>query len=348
MRRRVITATVVLGLLVIGLGVGFAYSTWGRVNRVTIDRQQEPAGVAALEPGEEEQVEPDAVDLNEEIFLLVGSDSRDQLTDLEGFGAFEGRRADVVMVLIATPSGTALLSLPRDLLVTEPCRDSETRLNALLEGCVGIMNGPTLLLRTVEDLIGERVDHYAMVDFAGFQEVVDVVGGYEICVDRPVRDRRASLSLPAGCTLADGAQTLAWLRSRHTQELTEGGWEIMPGMNDLVRNERQRAFLIDMMSRLSDFSSPQALAASANALAPHITVDQELTLGDAVDLAWIMRGLERGDITELEVPVYDHVTEDGASVLLPSVRVDKLVADFLDGHVVAAGAPGVAMGTVRA
>jgi LCP family protein required for cell wall assembly len=222
------------------------------------------------------------------------------------------------------------MSLPRDLWVGESCSGREDRLNALLEGCEGVMNGPTRLVLGVEKLIGEPVDHYAMVDLAGFQEVVDEVGGYEICVDNEVRDPKANLALPAGCTTADGAQTLAWLRSRHTQELTSDGWRVMAGMNDLARNERQRGFLIDMMSRLSDFTSPQALATLARTMAPHLTIDDELTLGDAVDLAWAMRGLDGGHITELEVPVVDHLTDDGAPVLLPVQPVEEIVAGFLD------------------
>jgi LCP family protein required for cell wall assembly len=208
------------------------------------------------------------------------------------------------------------------------------------------MNGPTLLLSSVEDLIAEPVDHYAMVDLAGFQEVVDQLGGYEICVERPVRDLRANLSLPAGCTLAGGAETLAWLRSRHTQELTESGWRVLPGVNDLMRNQRQRDFLIDMMSRLSDFSSPRALTSAAGALAPYVTVDDQLSLTDAVSLAWIMRGLDRGQITELEVPVMDHVADDGSAVLLPVTPVEDLVAGFLSGDAVAE-APGVDLLLVR-
>jgi LCP family protein required for cell wall assembly len=339
-RRRIITVTAVIGLLLAGMAIAFAYSTWGEVNRVTIDRDTDPTPEPA--PSEETPTEeaPDPVLLDNEIYLLVGSDSRDTLDSLEGFGAFEGMRADVVMVLITTPNGTALLSLPRDLWIPEPCGGAENRLNALLEGCPERMNGPTLLLRSVEDLIGQHVDHYAMVDLAGFQEVVDRIGGYEICLERPVRDTRAGLELAAGCTLADGAQTLAWLRSRHTQEQTDNGWRVLPGVNDLMRNQRQRDFLIDMMSRLSDFSSPRALASAADAIAPYITVDDQLSLTDAVSLAWIMRGMDDGEITELEVPVVDHVTDTGAAVLLPVTPVDDLIAGFLDGRPLAE-APGV-------
>lgn len=337
-RKRALAVIGAALLLSAGMALAFAYSTWSHLNRVTIDR---PAGVGALaqegDDREDEDAESPAPGSTDdvEIVLLVGSDSRDELDDLEGFGDFGGRRADVVMVLIRTRSATAVLSLPRDLLVDDPCTGQSTRLNTLLAGCGDHLNGPSMLVHGVERLIGERVDHYAMADFVGFQQVVDRIGGYEICVDLPVRDQRAGLELPEGCTQATGAQTLAWLRSRHTQELTADGWRVMPGMNDLARNQRQRQFIIDIMSRLSDFSSLQALTTTARAVAPHLTVDDQLTMSDAVSLAWALRGLDRGDLTELEVPVADHVTGEGAAVLVATIPIGEIVAAFLEAHATA-------------
>lgn len=232
------------------------------------------------------------------------------------------------MVLLRTESQAAVLSLPRDLWVEDMCGGGEARINRMLEGCGESVNGPTLLTLSVESLIGETVDHFALVDLAGFQDAVDAIGGYEICVENPVRDERANLHLPAGCTHADGEQTLAWLRSRRTQELTEDGWRTMPGMSDLARNDRQRSFLIDMMSNLADFTSPQALASTAQAVAPYVTVDSNLSLVTAVNLAWTMRGYGSGSVAQLELPVLGFTTEQGAAVLIPQTPVDEIVAEF--------------------
>lgn len=323
-----------MALLVLGAASWLAAQTWGVVNRVSIDRPEvdDSSGPVASEddvPGEgDETPDPATVaDPGMQILLLVGSDSRDEVED-DDFGSFSGNRADVVMVMIKDGSQTAILSLPRDLLVTDPCGRGEKRISAMLEGC-DLINGATLLTLAVEETIGQDVDHFALVDLAGFQAAVDALGGYEICVDNPVRDAKAKLDLPAGCTLADGFQTLAWMRSRRTQELSADGWRSLPGMNDLVRNERQRTFLIDMMGRIADVTSPQAMAASAQAVAPFVTVDSDLTLVRAVNFAWTLRGLQSGVITQLEVPVYDAETEGGASVLLPSAPVSEIVADFL-------------------
>ena len=311
-------------------------STWGDVNRVSLDRDT-PTVDEGLDDDASDET-PGANDMplagsleGLEVFLLVGSDSRNQLDSVQGFGEFAGERADVVMVLLRPADGSraALLSLPRDLLVDDVCRsDSEHRLNDSLQGCRNL-NGPSALTRTVEKVIGQSVDHFAMVDLAGFQEAVDAVGGYEICIERAVRDQRAQLQLPAGCTLATGAETLAWLRSRSTQELTEDGWRTMPGVNDLTRNQRQREFLLSMLGRLSDFGSPTAIADVARVIAPFVTVDNELSFIDAADLAWTMRGLSRGNIDELEIPVSDATTASGAAVLVAEVDIADLVDDYL-------------------
>jgi LCP family protein required for cell wall assembly len=338
LKRRLWIGGAVVALLLVGAGAVFAAYTWGDVNRVSIDRPEadDSSGPVASEedPGREDDGAVDnaeqrvIVDPGRQVFVLVGSDSREDLTDTSGFGEFEGNRADVVMVLFKEPDGTGLLSVPRDLLVENPCGGRDDRISSLLEGCDDY-NGPTLLTLAVEDLIGHPVDHFALVDLAGFQEAVDALGGYEICVDNPVRDIRAKLELPAGCTEADGEQTLAWMRSRRTQELTDSGWRTMTGVNDLARNERQRSFLIDMMSRMGDITSPRSMMSAAQKVAPFVTIDSELTLLDAVDLAMTMKGLGSGAIVELEIPVSDATTEDGAAVLVPTRPVDEIIADFL-------------------
>jgi LCP family protein required for cell wall assembly len=316
-------------------------SAWNSVNKVTIDRpatavveaagEEDPSGDPQTAADEEPEVtvpsSPDGLD----VFLLVGSDSRDNLDDLDGFGAFGGQRADVVMVFIKPRSGAtaAVVSLPRDLLVDDICSEGSTRLNEALEGCSDTLNGPTALLLTVESLIGVTVDHFGLVDLAGFQEAVDAVGGYEICVELPVRDEQSQLDLPAGCTHATGEQTLAWLRSRHTQELTDTGWHTVAGVSDLTRNERQREFMISMLGELSDISSPDDVTSLARTVAPYVTVDSGLGFLDAVGLAWSLRGLGTSTVQTLEVPVTGDVTEAGAQVLVATEDIAAIVDAYL-------------------
>lgn len=345
-RKRIFIIGVSVLTLVLGVGAYLMASTWGDVNRVSIDRPQ-AAGAggqvdedpgAGEEPNGDDQVDftvPPSGD-GLDVTLLVGSDSRADLEDLEGYGEFEGQRADVVIALIRPRqpgAQAAMLSIPRDLWVDDICREGSARINLALEGCPD-MNGPTALVHSVEYVIGVPVDHFAMVDLAGFQEAVDAIGGYEICVGFPVRDARSNLSLGSGCTLADGEQTLAWLRSRHTQELTNSGWQVMAGVSDLTRNERQREFLISMMARVADLSNPQDMFSIAQAVAPYVTVDNDLSLIQAVGLASTMKGLGSASIVELEIPVADQLADDGSMVLIATMDVSELVADFLASNTV--------------
>lgn len=316
------------------------YRTWRELDTVDIDRDP----VAAEQPVDDGEQEPDSPDVTAvpefrlppvpsaadgvDTVLILGSDSRDELDDLENFGEFEGERADVIMLLIRNrEDGQAgILSFPRDLWVSTPC--GQARLNDILMGCNG-MNGETTMVVTVESLTGLGIDHFGLVDLAGFEEVVDILGGYEVCVDAAVRDAKSGLDLPAGCTMADGPETLAWLRSRNTQvQQDDGSFTIMPGVSDLTRNERQREFMVEMISRIGDFGNPQDALASARAIASFITVDSELGVPTAVSLAWTMRDLGVS-VEEITIPVEDYVTQAGAEVLIPVADIEELIADLI-------------------
>jgi anionic cell wall polymer biosynthesis LytR-Cps2A-Psr (LCP) family protein len=108
----------------------------------------------------------------------------------------------------------------------------------------------------------------------------------------------------------------------------------MAGVSDLTRNERQRAFLISMMGRVSDLGNPTDVLSIARAVAPYVTVDDDLSLMDAVGLASTMKGLDTGDVVELEIPVADYVADDGAMVLIATADVARLVADFIGSDMI--------------
>jgi LCP family protein required for cell wall assembly len=342
-------------LVVVGLAGLFSYaawSAWRAVERVEIERPDFIG--AAAEPAD--PTGPDATAIPEfrlppvpsatddiDTFLFVGTDSRAGIDPSEGFGDFGGERADVIVLLIRPRHSdrVALLSLPRDLWVSTPC--GQERINAALAGCQG-MSGEATLLVTVESITGLGVDHFGMVDMANFRQIVDELGGYRICVERPVRDRKAGLQLDAGCHLADGATTLAWMRSRSTLELNDRGyWVRMPGVSDLTRNERQREFLIEMMRRMSNFADPQDAVRTAQAIAPHVTIDSKLGITQAVSLAWTLRGLD-SSVTEIVVPVESYVTSQGAWVLRPTADIAALVQHALDGDAVSEAHSGASRG----
>jgi LCP family protein required for cell wall assembly len=119
---------------------------------------------------------------------------------------------------------TALLAFPRDLLVTR-CDGSTGRINV-----AEAIGGPSCLVQTVRELSGIDVQHYLRVTFGGFVDVVDAVGGVELCLEEPIDDRDAGIDLPAGCQVLEGPDALGYVRVRKIDD-------------DLGRIQRQQRFL---------------------------------------------------------------------------------------------------------
>lgn len=250
-------------------------------------------------------------------FLVVGSD-------------LSGNLADVIILVIIPAGGDdpVMVSIPRDLYLPNPCTSSYTKINATLMGCEDpVIEGPSLLALAVERFTGIQIDHFALFDFDGFEAIIDEVGGIEVCVDHPVRDARAHLELPAGCTQATGAQALAWVRSRQTQELVDGRWRTMEGVSDLTRNQRQHEVILDMFEKLADFSSPADLTGTVRSLTTAFSLDAELGVVDAVRLAWSLREIDPDAVVSLEIPVADDRTTAGAAVLVPTLSFDQVLAE---------------------
>ncbi|HSJ35669.1 MAG TPA: LCP family protein [Acidimicrobiia bacterium] len=259
-----------------------------------------------------------------EVFLLVGSDSRSGIEDLDDFGSFEGERADVIVLAIRDGADVTLLSVPRDLFVEDSCQDGWHRINEAFAGC-GDRHGLAVLAGELESLTGLDVDHAVSVDLAGFPSVVDELGGYEICAEHPLRDLKSGLDLDRGCTLAEGETVLQWLRSRYTERYVSGEWETVPGVSDLSRNERQRSFLLDMFEGLADNPGPREVRRTLQSVAPHVTVDDELALRDLATWLWSFREAE---IEPESIPVTSKTTAGGAAVLVPTVDVGDFAASL--------------------
>ncbi len=147
-------------------------------------------------------------------YLLVGSDSRDDLTEAErkelGTGGPVGRRTDTIMLLHTGSGPNVLTSIPRDSLVDIPGH-GRTKVNAAFA-----FGGPKLLVQTLEQNTGVRIDHYVEIGFGGFVDVVDAVGGIEICPKKAMKDPQANLDIKKGCQEADGKTALGYARSRKT------------------------------------------------------------------------------------------------------------------------------------
>jgi LCP family protein required for cell wall assembly len=161
-------------------------------------------------------------------YLVVGSDSREDLSKEErkrlGTGGASGRRTDTIMIMHIGAGPNLLMSIPRDSIVEIPGRGTN-KVNAAYA-----FGGPKLLIRTIEAETGIRIDHYVEIGFGGFVDVVDAVGGIEICPERKMNDKQANLDIPKGCQDVDGVTALGYARSRKTD----------PRFGDLTRARHQR------------------------------------------------------------------------------------------------------------
>ena len=149
--------------------------------------------------------------------LLVGSDSRGDLTPAEqqelGALAVDGARADTLIVGHVDPATNKVIMLqfPRDLWVPIAGTGEEGKINEAL------MYGRGSLVKTVEDLTGIAINRYVEVNIAGFRDVVDKIGGVELCVPEPVEfDPNTGFSVTKpGMIKFDGDLALRYVRSRH-------------------------------------------------------------------------------------------------------------------------------------
>ncbi len=201
-----------LALLVLWLVylVAVPLFTWNRVDKV------------AFEPeGERPEDQPGTT------YLVVGSDSRGNLSEEErkelGTGDASGQRTDTIMLLHTGAGPNLLVSIPRDTRVSIPGQGDDELVNAAYA-----YGGPRLLTRTVENLTGIRIDHYVEIGFGGFVDVVDAVGGIEICPKQAIKDPKSKLDVKKGCQEADGPTALGYSRTRATVG------------DDFARTQRQR------------------------------------------------------------------------------------------------------------
>jgi LCP family protein required for cell wall assembly len=150
-------------------------------------------------------------------YLMVGSDSRGDLTaeqrkELHA-GNAPGQRTDTIMILHTGSGPNLLMSIPRDSIVSIPGHGDAEKINAAYA-----YGGPKLLVRTVENETGIRIDHFVEIGFGGFVGLVDAVGGIEICPKEDMKDPLARLDIKKGCQEADGVTALGYARARHATQ----------------------------------------------------------------------------------------------------------------------------------
>ena len=239
--------------------------------------------------------------------LLLGSDSRDPDTN---DGKQNAWRSDTIILMhVPADHKTAqLISIPRDTWVTIPSSDSapcdsgsRAKINASFA-----FGGIPRAVHTVECLTGVHVDNVMAVDFGGFQEVVDAIGGVDLYVDQTITSiHKPHRVFKKGMMHMNGAQALDWVRQRY--QFARG---------DFAREEHQQQFLKALMAKASSsgvVSNPTKLNNFLKAVTKAVTVDNGFSL---TDMAVEFRDVRSNNLTFITMPNDGSKTINGQSVVV--------------------------------
>ena len=261
-------------------------------------------------------------------YLLVGSDTRETADpnspDYGGIGSTNeagGRRSDTVMIMhVDNALGTAsIMSVPRDLWIDIPGYGKD-RLNSAYS------YGADVLVNTIQGSLGIPLNHYIEVDFTSFKNIVNALGGVDICFEYPTRDINTGLNVPApGCYTLDQYQSLAYARSRYYEVFRDDAWDV-DGRADLGRIERQQVFLQAAISKAiqQTSSNPMRTSELINAAVNSLTVDPGLNL---IETAEYLRPLASGGVQRYPLSVLPE-TVDGKDVLVLGANAEAVLAYF--------------------
>ena len=251
-------------------------------------------------------------------YLLAGSDSRADGAVKDGFD--ESERADSIMLVNVAPNGqTVALSIPRDTYAEIPGVGWD-KINASYA-----YGGPQLLVETVEKLTGLTVDHFVQIGMGAVPDMVDAVGGVELCYDNDADDQYSGLKWTAGCHTVDGTTALQFSRMRYQDP--EG---------DIGRTKRQRQVISKV---ISSAASPSTLINPAKTLrveragSKSFTVDEDSSVITVASLVWALRSASSNQMMGVPpIESLNFTTNAGASaVLLRDTTADDFFAKLRAG-----------------
>ncbi|MDX6744630.1 LCP family protein [Actinocorallia sp. A-T 12471] len=232
--------------------------------------------------------------------LLLGSDSRGGKN--AGYGHVDGERSDTAIVLHLSAGGekAVAISFPRDSYVQIPeCKDKDGK---TVPGRTDKINsafayaGAYCTWATIESLTQIRIDHFVKVDFAGFRDIVDALGGVEICSPKAFSDPKAQLVIPkAGRQKINGKQAIGWARTRY--QLGDG--------TDLGRIQRQQQLMSSIVQKVTTkgiLTDPGKLLGFVNAATKSLKTDEGFNSTEIMDLATKVKGINPKSIRFITVP----------------------------------------------
>jgi LCP family protein required for cell wall assembly len=287
--------------------------------------------------------------------LIIGSDSRSGLTPAQKrhlhVGSDAGQRSDTIILLHIPANGgkAEMVSLPRDSYVTIPahCPTGVPPTNGRCKAGAAVVpaapnklnaafsfGGADLTVNTVRANTDVPINHYLVIDFAGFVNMVNRLGGVTVCDAKPISDPvhydpasggnvGSGLNIPAGNVTLKGAQALQYVRAR----------EFDPAAGDLGRIQRQQKFMAAMLNKAESAGIALnlfKLDGFLKAVASSLTVDSGLSNGGMISLARKLHSMSPKNVDLLTVPLSDtnYASSVGSAVLWDPVLSKRLFHDF--------------------
>ena len=208
----------------------------------------------------------------------------------------------------------SILSFPRDLWIPIADTGEPARINS------AHARGEQVLIDTIRQNFGVPINHYVEVDFVGFEQLVDAVGGVPMWFDAPVRDRNSGLSIEqAECQVLDGEQARQFVRARHLQYMDEDGDWVSDGTADLGRITRQQAFIRRAVHKAvsKGLGNPMTLNELVSAGVANVRLDGAFSTGDILSLGKQFAEYDADDLVGYSIPSEGSRTSSGAAVQLP-------------------------------
>jgi LCP family protein required for cell wall assembly len=252
-------------------------------------------------------------DAGTENILLVGSTDRCALTvQNAAYGlcseGVNGVNSDVVMILHLNPSThtLAILSIPRDLFVPNARTTGANKIDAAL------YQGPSQLVATINENLGIPIQHYVVLNFDTFANVVNALGGVKMYFPEPVFDAYSGLKvLTPGCVSLDGFHALQVVRARHLQykpprvTTTDPSYWPFENQSDLARIRRDHEFLKVLATAVAKngLSNPITDGQLISSVAPQLNVDKSFSSSDMVSMVLDFHGVNANNAPQLTLPV---------------------------------------------
>ncbi len=319
--KRILVVSLVVLLVVVGAGVGYAYYLTRGIHRVQV-RGLSHAFTTGKEQGTEN-------------ILMVGSTDRCALTvQNPAYGlcsqGIDGVNSDVIMILHADPTThhLALLSIPRDLFIPNARTTGPNKIDA------GLVQGLSQLTAAIEEDFGIPIQHAVSVNFDQFANIVQALGGINMQFPISVFDwaptgggvngnEPVSSGLnerAAACVHLDGTQALQVVRARHLRYQTPGAnpddpysWQ-PEAESDLARIRRDHEFLRVMATAVAKqgLDNPIADINLVDSVKADLTFDQTWAVTDMANLVLDFHSVNVDSVPQLTLPVSVVIDPDGS------------------------------------